>query len=55
MKGIRWAFLILLLVPAPFSGAEDGATDKEILIGMSNAQTGFRWGYPDERGRHGLL
>ncbi|SRR5579884_53421 len=41
MKGIRGGFLIaLLLLSAPFSWAEDGVTEKEILVGMSNGQTG---------------
>jgi branched-chain amino acid transport system substrate-binding protein len=32
--------VIALLLLAPFSRAEDGITEKEILIGMSNAQSG---------------
>ena len=42
MQRRKWAFatIILLLLSAPFSWAEDGVTEKEILIGMSNGQSG---------------
>ena len=40
MKIQHWALIILVLLSASFSQAEDGVTDKEILIGMSNGQTG---------------
>lgn len=40
LKAKRWMFVLLLLLSAPFSWAEDGITDKEILIGMTNAQSG---------------
>jgi ABC-type branched-subunit amino acid transport system substrate-binding protein len=40
MKRIRWVFIILLLLSATLSWAEEGVTEKEILIGMSNGQTG---------------
>lgn len=32
--------LIILILSASFSWAEDGVTEKEIRIGMSNGQTG---------------
>src|SRR5579884_2153991 len=32
--------LLLLLLSVPFSWAEDGVTEKEILLGMSSAQSG---------------
>lgn len=40
MRGKEWGFIILMLLSAPFCWAEDGVTEKEILIGMTNAQTG---------------
>ncbi len=44
MKVKSWAFVLLFLLSAslsaPFSWADEGVTDKEILIGMSNGQTG---------------
>ena len=36
----RWAFVILFILSASSSWAEDGITEKEILIGMTNAQSG---------------
>ena len=38
--GKAWGFVLILLLSASFSRAEDGVTEKEILLGMSNAQTG---------------
>jgi branched-chain amino acid transport system substrate-binding protein len=40
MKEKGWAFGVLLLLSASLSWAEEGITEKEILVGMSNAQTG---------------
>ncbi len=40
IKGKGWSVILLLLFWASFSWAEDGVTDKEILIGMTNAQSG---------------
>ncbi len=40
MKAKRWGLILLLLLSAPFSWAEDGVTEKEILLGMSSAQSG---------------
>lgn len=37
----RWGWVMLLFLSASFSWAEDGVTEKEILLGMSSAQTGF--------------
>ncbi len=38
LKAKQWGVALLILLSAPFSWAEDGVTEKEILIGMSNAQ-----------------
>lgn len=40
MKERGWGFIILLFLSVPFCWAEDGVTEQEILIGMSNGQTG---------------
>ncbi len=40
LKGKTWAFLFVLLLSASVTRAENGVTEKEILIGMSNALTG---------------
>ncbi|WDT74644.1 MAG: ABC transporter substrate-binding protein [Candidatus Manganitrophus sp.] len=40
LRGKAWGFVLILLLSASFSRAEDGVTEKEILLGMSNAQTG---------------
>ncbi|NKE70801.1 ABC transporter substrate-binding protein [Candidatus Manganitrophus noduliformans] len=40
MKGKRGWVVLVLLLSATFSSAEEGITEKEILIGMSNGQTG---------------
>jgi ABC-type branched-subunit amino acid transport system substrate-binding protein len=44
----RWGVVMLLFLSVSFSWAEDGITEKEILLGMSSAQTGF----VSEIGRH---
>lgn len=40
MRAKRWAFVVLLLFSSSLSWAENGITEKEILIGMTNAQSG---------------
>ena len=40
MKVKKWGLVILLILSASFSRAEDGITEKEIVIGMTNAQSG---------------
>lgn len=40
VKVARWAIVLLFLLSTPFSWAEDGVTENEILLGMSSAQTG---------------
>src|SRR3569832_968430 len=40
MKKAGWTLVALLILSASFSWAENGVTEKEILLGMSSAQTG---------------
>ena len=48
MKKAGWTLVALLFLSASFSWAENGVTEKEILLGMSSAQTGPL----SELGRH---
>ncbi|HZR47790.1 MAG TPA: ABC transporter substrate-binding protein [Candidatus Manganitrophaceae bacterium] len=40
MKKAGWGLMMLLFLSASFSRAEDGITEKEILLGMSSSQAG---------------